>query len=216
MLKNDYMKEVENSLRLLKMEVDKSLAEGNIEKCKVLINKQFRALIGLDIETIDTLSFDTIKDILSKDNQYNAEKYIALGELLKLEGLVSEKEGNIQKKLFYYEKIVDAFFQGYEEDEAINKKYLNESKKEIKDLMEYEIPIKTEKKIFRLYELLGSFDKAEDLLFEMIQETNKDKEIIEQGKEFYSRLKELSEKVLEEGNFSLEEVEDSYNELCKL
>lgn len=216
MLKNDYMKELENSLRLLKMEVDQSLADGDIEKCKKLINKQFRALIGLDVETIDTLSFNTIKDILSKDNQYNAEKYIALGELLKLEGLISEKEKNIQNKLFYYEKIVEAFFEGYEEDETINKKYLNESKEQIEELMQYEISINIEKKIFRLYELLGSFDKAEDLLFQMINETNKDKEIIEQGKAFYNRLKELPQSVLEQGNFSLEEVEDSYKELCKL
>lgn len=216
MLKNDYMKELENSLRLLKMEVDQSLADGDIEKCKKLINKQFRALIGLDVETIDTLSFDTIKDILSKDNQYNAEKYIALGELLKLEGLVSEKEENIQNKLFYYEKIVEAFFEGYEEDETINKKYLNESKEQIEELMQYEISINIEKKIFRLYELLGSFDKAEDLLFQMINETNKDKEIIEQGKAFYNRLKELPQSLLEKGNFSFEEVEDSYKELCKL
>ena len=216
MLKNDYMKELENSLRLLKMEVDQSLADGDIEKCKKLINKQFRALIGLDVETIDTLSFDTIKDILSKDNQYNAEKYIALGELLKLEGLVSEKEENIQNKLFYYEKIVEAFFEGYEEDETINKKYLNENKEQIEELMQYEISINIEKKIFRLYELLGSFDKAEDLLFQMINETNKDKEIIEQGKAFYNRLKELPQSLLEKGNFSFEEVEDSYKELCKL
>lgn len=216
MLKNDYMKELENSLRLLKMEVDQSLADGDIEKCKKLINKQFRALIGLDVETIDTLSFNTIKDILSKDNQYNAEKYIALGELLKLEGLISEKEKNIQNKFFYYEKIVEAFFEGYEEDETINKKYLNESKEQIEELMQYEISINIEKKIFRLYELLGSFDKAEDLLFQMINETNKDKEIIEQGKAFYNRLKELPQSVLEQGNFSLEEVEDSYKELCKL
>ncbi len=33
-----------------------------------------------------------------------------------------KKEGDISKKLFYYEKIVDSFFQGYEEDEAIDKK----------------------------------------------------------------------------------------------
>ena len=216
MLKNDYMKELENSLRLLKMEVDQSLADGDIEKCKNLINKQLRALIGLDVETIDTLSFDTIKDILSKDNQYNAEKYIALGELLKLEGLISEKEKNIENKLFYYEKIVEAFFEGYEEDETINKKYLNESKEQIEELMQYEISINIEKKIFRLYELLGSFDKAEDLLFQMINETNKDKEIIEQGKAFYNRLKELPQSLLEKGNFSPEEVEDSYKELCKL
>lgn len=111
---------------------------------------------------------------------------------------------------------MDSFFQGYEEDEAIDKKYINESKKEIEELMEYEIPIRIQKKIFKLYELLGSFDKAEDLLFQMIEDTNKDKEIIEEGKAFYNRLKELSKDLLEEGNLSFEEVEDSYKELCRL
>ena len=32
----------------------------------------------------------------------------------------------------------------------------------------------------------------------------------------YNRLKELPQSLLEKGNFSFEEVEDSYKELCKL
>ena len=216
MLKNDYMKEVENSLRILKMDVDKSLADKDIELAKTLINKQFRALIGLDIDTISTLSFNTIKNMLSKENQYNAEKFIALGELLKLEGIVSEKENDIALKVFYYKKVIEAFNEGYEEDNSIDKKFLTESIDVIEDLKLYDIGIKYEKYIFRIYELLGKFDKAEDMLFQIIDESNKDKSIISEGIAFYNRLKELSNKDLEDGNLSLEEVRESYNELKRL
>lgn len=216
MLKNDYMKEVENSLRILKMDVDKSLADKDIELAKALINKQFRALIGLDIDTISTLSFNTIKNMLSKENQYNAEKFIALGELLKLEGIVSEKENDIALKVFYYKKVIEAFNEGYEEDNSIDKKFLTESIDVIEDLKLYDIGIKYEKYIFRIYELLGKFDKAEDMLFQIIDESNKDKSIISEGIAFYNRLKELSNKDLEDGNLSLEEVRESYNELKRL
>lgn len=210
------MKEVENSLRILKMDVDKSLADKDIELAKALINKQFRALIGLDIDTISTLSFNTIKNMLSKENQYNAEKFIALGELLKLEGIVSEKENDIALKVFYYKKVIEAFNEGYEEDNSIDKKFLTESIDVIEDLKLYDIGIKYEKYIFRIYELLGKFDKAEDMLFQIIDESNKDKSIISEGIAFYNRLKELSNKDLEDGNLSLEEVRESYNELKRL
>ena len=216
MLKNDYMKEVENSLRILKVDVDKRLADKDIELAKALINKQFRALIGLDIDTISTLSFNTIKNMLSKENQYNAEKFIALGELLKLEGIVSEKENDIALKVFYYKKVIEAFNEGYEEDNSIDKKFLTESIDVIEDLKLYDIGIKYEKYIFRIYELLGKFDKAEDMLFQIIDESNKDKSIISEGIAFYNRLKELSNKDLEDGNLSLEEVRESYNELKRL
>lgn len=216
MIKNDYIKEIENSLRILKIDVDKSLADKDIQLAKALINKQFRALIGLDINTINTLSFDTIKDMLSKENQYNAEKFIALGELLKLEGIVSEKENDISSKVFYYKKFIEAFIEAYEEDDSIDKKFLAESIDIIEDLKFYDIGIKYEKSIFRLYELLGKFDKAEDMLFQIIDERNKDKSIISEGIAFYNRLKELSNKELENGNLSLEEVNESYSELKAL
>ena len=57
------------------------------------------------------------------------KKYIALGELLKLEGLVSEKEGDISKSFSIMKKLWIHFFKDMKEDEAIDKKYINESKK---------------------------------------------------------------------------------------
>ncbi|MBY6777408.1 DUF6483 family protein, partial [Clostridium botulinum] len=58
-------------------------------------------------------------------------------------------------------------------------------------------------------------DKAEDMLFYIIDKSNNDKSNIEMGLEFYNKLKQRPEEELIKGNLPLEEVEDSYLELSK-
>lgn len=50
----------------------------------------------------------------------------------------------------------------------------------------------------------------------MIKKSNKDKNIISMGINYYERLKNLSDEVLEAGNLSREEIEDSYKELMNI
>lgn len=82
MIKKDFMKEIENSLKIVKREVDKNIINGDISKAKEAINNQLKGLVGLDIMTIDTISFSSVIDIISREDEFNGEKYIALGELL--------------------------------------------------------------------------------------------------------------------------------------
>ena len=62
MLKNDYMKEVENTLKLVTEEVDKNIINGDIEEAKERVNKELKALVGLDIGTVDVFSFNSIEE----------------------------------------------------------------------------------------------------------------------------------------------------------
>jgi len=58
--------------------------------------------------------------------------------------------------------------------------------------------------IFRFFEINGQYDKAKDVLFEMIK-TNKD-DIVNEGFTFYHRLKMKPPVELENGNLPLDEV----------
>ena len=78
MIKKDFMKEIENSLKIVKREVDKNIINGDISKAKEAINNQLKGLVGLDIMTIDTLSFSSVIDIISREDEFNGEKYIKL------------------------------------------------------------------------------------------------------------------------------------------
>ncbi|AOR24792.1 DUF6483 family protein [Clostridium taeniosporum] len=215
MFKNDYMKEMENSLDLIKEEVDKDLINGEIEKAKNSVNNQLKNLVGLDINAIDTLSFNSVREIISRDASYNLGKYIALGELLQLQGKICLKDNDETKMLNYYLKSLEAFYEIYDEEELNTDKYIKDIETLINNLRQYDIPLESDMQIFKFYELMNKLDKAEDILFYIIDKTNNDKNIIEMGLEFYNKLKHKSEEELIKGNLPLEEVEDSYLELSK-
>ena len=213
MIKNDFMKEVENTLRLVTEEVDKNIINGDIEKAKERVNKELKALVGLDIGTVDVFSFDTLDGLISKEMQYNAEKFIAFACLMKLEGQISNKENNENSKIQYYEKSLDGFYKAYTEDDETNSKYLDDAVEVASELINFELSLDTDKKIFKIYELAHKLDKAEDTLFYMLRKTNDDRSMVLEGMRFYNRLKEreLDELVL--GNLPIEEVEDGISEL---
>ena len=215
MLKNDYMKEVENTLKLVREEVDKNIMNGEIDEAKARINKELKGLVGLDINTIDLFSFEGISEIISKGQEFNNEKYLALAELLFMEGLICESTGDENNKITYYEKSIESFYRVYEDDDTINEKYLEDAVSIATELSRYNLSLEMDKKILTIYELNNNYDKAEDTLFYMLRKTNNDKLIILEGLKFYNRLKKLDADVLSEGNLPIDEVEDGLEELQK-
>jgi len=210
MLKNDHMKEVENTLTLVTEEVDKCIINGDIEKAKERINKELKALVGIDIGTVDIFSFNSLEGLISKEDQYNAEKFIAFACLMKLQGQISSDENS---KIQYYEKSLEGFFKAYTEDDETNPKYLDDGVDVAGELSNYEFSLDMDKKILKIYELANKLDKAEDTLFYMLRKTNNDGSIILEGMRFYNRLKEEDREKLELGNLPIAEVEDGISEL---
>ena len=195
MIKKDFMKEIENSLKIVKREVDKNIINGNISEAKEAINNQLKGLVGLDIMTIDTLSFSSVIDIISREDEFNGEKYIALGELLCLQGFVCQSTGDEEGQIKYYLKSIDALNEAFREDSDIEKRYFQDGI-HISDLLSvYDLTINENKKIFKFYEIVGKYDKAEDILFYMIKKSNKDKNVIAMGINYYEKLKKQDERI---------------------
>ncbi|MDR3596728.1 DUF6483 family protein [Clostridium sp.] len=213
MIKNDYMKEVENTLTLVTEEVDKNLINGNIEEAKERVNKALKAVVGIDIGTVDVFSFSSIEELICKEMQYNAEKFIAFGSLMKLQGKIANKENNENSKIKYYEKSLESYCKAYLEDEEVSFKYLDDAIEVSDELSKYELPLEMDKKILNVYEAANKLDKAEDTLFYMLRKTNNDGSIILDGIRFYNRLKEMEHDKLKLGNLPIEEVEDGILEL---
>lgn len=213
MLKNDYMKEIETTLKIIKEEVDKSILDGETDRAFKMINKEVKALVGLEIDTINTLAFSDVIELVRKENQYNSERYIALGELLYFEGYMYSVLKDETSKVNYYEKSLESFYYAYLEEEHIEKKYLNDVMKVVEDLRQYEIHLEDNSRIFKFYEVNNQLDKAEDVLFAMIKDSNKDKKVISKGIEFYKRLEEKDEDILKVGNLPLSEVKDGLENL---
>jgi tetratricopeptide (TPR) repeat protein len=213
MIKDDRFREIENTLELVKEEVNKNIFDGDLEEAKEKVNKQLRRLVGLDMGTVDVFSFESIAGLISKEMQYNAEKFIAFGSLMKLRGLISHKENNQNTKIQYYEKSLEGFYKAYTEDDELTAKYLGDAAEVASELSNYELSLDVDRKILKIYELSKNLDKAEDTLFYMLRKTDNDGSIILEGMRFYNRLKEIEPNELKQGNLPLEEVEDGIIEL---
>lgn len=216
MLKKDYMKEVQSTLKLVRTEIDKNIINGEIEIAFEIINKEIRSLVGLDMKTIDTMAFFDVINIIGRENQYNAERYIALSELLYLQGSVFDKIRIEEKKVSYYKKAIESFYEAYIEEEFLEEEYLMDAIEVIDRMSEYELPLEQNRKIFKLYEAGNKFDKAEDILFAMINQSNKGADIIDDGINFYCRLKKKSRIELSKGNLPIDEIEESLKELMDI
>lgn len=210
LLKRDYKKEIENSLKIVKEKVDEALITKEYDEALNLINRELRSIVGLDLTTVDTLSFDSVKGLLSRERQYNSERYVALAEILRLRAILAE---NPDEEIYYNYKALLAYIEGLEDDEFLEDCYKNNVHTIINSMRKYELSIEEDEAIFNVYEVMKEFDKAEDSLFEMIDKTNKDEEIINKGIEFYNRLLEIDEDILEAGNLPIEEVKDSLKEI---
>jgi hypothetical protein len=213
MIKNDYMKEVENTLTLVTEEVDKNLINGNIEEAKERVNKALKAVVGIDIGTVDVFSFSSIEELICREMQYNAEKFIAFSCLMKLQGKIADKENDENSKIKYYEKSLESYCKAYLEDDELSFKYLDDAVEVSDELSKYELPLEMDKKILNVYEAANKLDKAENTLFYMLRKTNNDGSIILDGIRFYNRLKEMEHDKLKLGDLPIEEVEDGILEL---
>ncbi|MCI5726465.1 MAG: DUF6483 family protein [Clostridium sp.] len=208
MLKTDYKREVENTLKILTDKVDEALIEGKEKEVIPIIESEIKSLVGIDLELLNTLSFESATEIISRENQYNFLKYIALGEALKLMGIVYFSINEDSKGLYYYEKASEAFFEA-DAEEDIESEYHKSIEIILDKLSDYELEISYEKIIFRLYQIIGYYDKAEDMLFSILKKTSNNKEVIDLGINFYNALLEKSDEELERGNLPREEIAES-------
>jgi hypothetical protein len=80
-------------------------------------------------------------------------------------------------------------------------------------LATYELPISLKLKLLAYYEHIERYGKAEDTLYEMLEDSPGDHTLIEQGQQFYTRLLQKSSAALQAGNFSREEATEGLRNL---
>jgi hypothetical protein len=80
-------------------------------------------------------------------------------------------------------------------------------------LADFELPVETLAALMQHYERSGEFAKAEDALFNMLEQADDNTRILEFGMAFYERLLVQSDANLEAGNLPRPEAESSLSEL---
>ncbi len=214
MLTRDYlMRMIDTLARALAKLIFLKDAKNFPEALKEL-NSVTKKLLGIDRTFINNLSNDQLFNIIDPDKKLIAPKSYLLGVVLKEEADIYGLQGDEDASIKLYLRSLNLFLMGIESSKTlIEEDHLNKIEIVIDKLKEYEMPQDLKQKIFSFYEFSGKYDKAENILYDLIDD---DSSFVNEGIQFYKRLLSKSEEELIKGNLPNAEVEEGLINIKKM
>jgi tetratricopeptide (TPR) repeat protein len=171
------------------------------------------SFLGLNTETMERLPVDGLKDVLGTDPLLLQSRLYTAGVLLKEKAEILAAMGKEDDSVKLYLKslrLLTAEIKGI--DEIDDRKGIATVDSVIDKLNEYDIPDDLKRRLVEYYEVSSRYDKAEDLIFEIIES---DPGFVPGGISFYERLLAMSDTELENGRLPRDEVLDALAALRK-
>ncbi len=184
------------------------------EEALIYIDDLFLQAVGLTSSFINSVSDDMLLQAISPLGVLNVDKCLWIAALLKAEGSVYEDQAKTTESYYRYLKSLHMFLTALSHEVAIQESdFYLETEELFNKLEEYELPLQIKSKLFSYYEQVGRYDKAENILFEIIEGDGVAKEQFDRGRAFYTRLAKKNDADLLAGNLSREEVEEGRAQL---
>ncbi len=186
----------------------------NYDAALLEVENTGRSLLGLDTDTIERLPVSDLKNVLGPDPALARSRLYTAGVLLKEKGEILElkDEDSVSAGLFLKAlRLMTDTIKGIEEVDGQKGIYNVDSV--IGKLKDYELPADMKRRLIDYYEYTARFDKAEDVIFEIVDESPS---FAGEGISYYERLLKKSDSELETGHLPRTEAEDALRELTEI
>ncbi len=211
MLKNDYIMQIINQFTEFLTQVLFRIKSGETEKTHQDIQTAAERFLGLKLDLILSLSNKELINMLSVNGEINVEKSYMAAQLLICEANIRDANngsGSIEIYIRSLDLFLKSFGQMYEMLKIEAVPTINQI---LLVLRNQDLPIDIYRLLIPFYEHQGQYSKAEDCLFELVD--NGFEEALQIGQSFYSRLLEKTDQELEHGNLPRSEVNEGLQEL---
>jgi len=182
-----------------------------------LIDEQSKQVFGMGIGFMRSVPEETLLSMLTSFDMLDTEKCWLFAILLKAEGDIYEDQGNASESYYSYIRSLNLFL------EVLLLGTNNSDKSivpEIDDLLvrlsDFDLPKRTKLLLFRYLDQTHEYVRAEGLLFEMLETSGPDEDILAYGTSFYQQILKKSEATLIADNLSKEKAEEGLSQLEKL
>lgn len=184
------------------------------EEALIYIDDLLLNTTGFTSRFLNSLSEEMIIQMLSPLGKINIEAALWSALLLKAEGEIYEATGQTSESYHRYLKSLHLLLEVLRHENITSEPEFAQAITElIKQLDDYELPNSIKERLFMYYEHVGSYGKAEDIFFELLEAEANDSGLIERGKAFYGRLLTKGNADLLAGNLSREEAEEGLVQL---
>ncbi|WP_368490019.1 DUF6483 family protein [Clostridium sp. BJN0013] len=187
----------------------------NYTKAMNLIDDAFKYIFRLSIKFFNSFSTENLLEIIKSDGTINVDKYIMMAKLLKEEADILENQHKTEDAFYIYEKSLNLFLNAYliKDDHCNLENYFSDIDPIIIKISPYKLSLDVENKLIEYYLKIGIYDKAENILYEMLQDSNFSEKCLKNALKFYHNLLLKSEDELNRGNLPREEIIESLNSL---
>jgi hypothetical protein len=210
MLRNDLLMRMSEQIGKGLLYVIELKERGKYSEALSELQRAGELYLGINHTVLDSSSDDLLITLLNAGGNFDFVKSILLAELLQRHGEIYALQNDNSKSYSYYTKALSLLIEALlSNEQARVEDYTPAIDNLINELDKYELSTHFKFKIFLYYERIGKYSKAEDLLFEMVE----DPVMIQEGISFYERLLDKTDEELAEGNLPRDEVEDSLAKL---
>jgi hypothetical protein len=182
-----------------------------------LIDEQSKQILGMGIGFMRSVPEETLLSMLTSFDMLDTEKCWLLAILLKAEGDIYEDQGNASESYYSYIRSLNLFLEvmllG---TNSSDRSVVPEIDELLSRLNDYDLPIRTKLLLFRYFEHVHEYARAEELLFEMLETSGPDEDTLAYGTSFYQQLLKKSDATLSADNFSKEKAIEGLSHLEKL
>lgn len=190
---------------------------NQFEEALIRIDDLYLNSLGLTIGFVNSISEEVLLTLISPLGALDSEKCLWVAMLLKAEGDIYDDQDKGDEAYYRYLKSLFFYIEVSLHNADLDGLNIVQEIANILDkLEEYELPLKTKNQLFRYYERMGHYDKAEDMLFEIAGAKADGYHMLAPGTTFYQRLLQKTHSDLAAGNLSREEAKEGLVELQEM
>ena len=214
MLKRDLISELVKKFTDSLLEIDELKTNGNYTQALNLIDDLCKDIFRLSIKFFNKLDDENILEMVKTERVLFSDKCIIISKLFKEEAEIYELKHMDSESFNIYLKALNMYMEAYScKKNAELIKYLDEIEVVLKKVIEFKLPSKLLWKLVNYYKSEKKFDKAENLLYDLLEQNGYQNDQLELAIQFYEELMQKSSSELEKGNLPLIEIKESLETL---
>ncbi len=178
-----------------------------------VIDSTYQQLLGLDANTIASLPAEALLSLIRSSGagyqgqQAVSERLTVLANLLQAEGDIYQGLGKTDDSAMRRLKALDIQLAILTGEDPSSTRAADAVRTLLNHLEEYELTVRTKILLWRHFEQYGDFARAEDWMYEAMEDESAPADMSQRGIAFYHRLLDQSDFDLVHGNLPRPEVE---------
>ncbi len=214
MFKDDFIMKIIRQATMIFQRVLGLVGTDDLDQAEEVIEEASREFLGLEWETVEGNSAEFLAATLSRNDQAGVGQMLMLADLLRAQAIIHTRDDNEDDAYANFLKALQMRLE-LTIGQGLSNAHLDATIDELVEehLGEYLLPTETVQNLLAYYEKTTQFDKAEEIVWELVDDHITDEDMVQTGLEFYERILQKTDSEIRTGGMERAEVQSGFDDL---